>query len=496
MGGVKRIFKFISSGLLLTAVVLVCILLFNTFNTRSTQITVTAPPRFSFDEQAAVQRLAGAIPIRTTAYFLNPARNLDAFSTFHKYMGESFPTLHAQLTREIVGGHSLLYTWEGTDKSLDPIALLAHQDVVEVAPGTIGDWEVPPWNGVIKGGFIWGRGTWDDKGNLFAILEAAEQLVAAGFKPKRAIYFAFGHDEETGGARGGKAIAELLKSRGIKLHFVLDEGLLITDGIIKGLKQPAALIGVSEKGYATLTLTARATPGHSSMPPRETAIGMMSAALARLEDQQMPAQIRGITAELFATLAPEMDWFNRIVLSNLWLTKPLVQRELAKSSATEAGIRTTTALTIFNAGSQEKRAARPRGGDGEFPYPARRHAGDGQRARAQGDRQRQDRHCRQHDGCGSGAGLTDEWSGLSHAEYDDPRDFPRRGGRARVDGRRHRLAVFRRHLRQCLPLHAGADKTRRSHALPRHQRAAEHRELCRDDPVLSPADAERGGVSL
>jgi carboxypeptidase PM20D1 len=113
------------------------------------------------------------------------------------------------------------------------------------------------------------------------------------------------------------------------------------------------LVGVAEKGYATLVLTARSTPGHSSMPPRETAIGMMSVALARLEDHRLPMQVRGAVAEMFDTIAPEMSGFNRVVLSNLWLFKPLVLREFEKSGPTEAMVRTTTALTIFNAGDKD-----------------------------------------------------------------------------------------------------------------------------------------------
>ena len=169
----------------------------------------------------------------------------------------------------------------------------------------------------------------------------------------RTIYFAFGHDEEVAGTRGAKGIAALLASRGVRLEFVLDEGLLITEGIMKGLDRPAALVGIAEKGYATLVLTAHATPGHSSMPPRQTAIGMMSAALARLEDHRLPMQIRGTISEMFDTLAPEMSGFNRVVLSNLWLFKPLLLRELEKSGPTEAMVRTTTALTIFNAGDKD-----------------------------------------------------------------------------------------------------------------------------------------------
>ncbi|MCX7321456.1 MAG: M20 family peptidase, partial [Hyphomicrobiales bacterium] len=268
-------------------------------------------------------------------------------------IAQSFPAFHAAAKREVVANYSLLYTWEGSDPKAPPIALLAHQDVVPIAPGTEGDWQVAPFSGTVKDGFIWGRGSWDDKGNLFAMLEAAEQLAKEGFRPKRTIYLAFGHDEEVSGTRGAQAIAALLQSRGVKLDFVLDEGLLITEGILKGLDQPMALIGVAEKGYATLVLNARATPGHSSMPPRDTAIGMMSAALTHLENARLPMQIRSTVAEMFATIAPEMSGFNRVVLSNLWLFKPLLLREFEKSGPTEATVRTTTALTIFNAGDKD-----------------------------------------------------------------------------------------------------------------------------------------------
>ena len=176
------------------------------------------------------------------------------------HIEKSFPAFHAAAKREIVANYSLLYTWEGSDPKAPPIALLAHQDVVPVAPGTEKDWQQPPYDGVIADGFIWGRGSWDDKGNLYSMLEAAEAMAKAGFKPKRTIYFAFGHDEETAGTAGAKSIAALLASRGVRLDFVIDEGLLIIEGIMQGLDKPAALIGVAEKGYATLVLNAQARP--------------------------------------------------------------------------------------------------------------------------------------------------------------------------------------------------------------------------------------------
>lgn len=105
----------------------------------------------------------------------------------------------------------------------------------------------------------------------------------------------------------------------------------------------------------SVQLTVSATPGHSSMPPPKgsSAIAMMAAALSNLENQQMPAAIRGVAGEMFDTLAPEMGGFSRVALSNLWLFGPLVQRQLEGAGSTNAMLRTTTALTIVNAGNKD-----------------------------------------------------------------------------------------------------------------------------------------------
>jgi carboxypeptidase PM20D1 len=337
----------------LTAVLVVGVVLFNVYRHGSRQLQVAALPRVAVDEQAAAARLGAAIRFRTISDFSNPDQAADALRGMQAHIAASFPAFHAAAKREIVGGYSLLYTWAGSDPAAKPIALLAHQDVVPIAPGTEKDWQQPPFAGAVSDGFIWGRGSWDDKGDLYSILEAAEQLAKQGFRPTRTVYFAFGHDEEVSGQRGAAAIAALLASRGIRLDFVLDEGLLIVDGMLKGLDRPLALIGVAEKGYATLVLTAHGSTGHSSLPPRDTAIGLMSKALVRLEDNRPPMRINDTVAEMLATVAPEMDAFNRVVLSNLWLFKPLLLHEFEKSGPSEANVRTTTALTIFNAGDKD-----------------------------------------------------------------------------------------------------------------------------------------------
>ena len=321
----------------------------------SRQMAVTPVAPVAVDA-AAAERLGAAVRLKTIAMPNDVDANAAEFTGLHAHLQASFPKAHALLQREVIGKYGLLYTWPGSDAKAAPIALMAHQDVVPVAPGTEGDWTEPPFSGTLKDGFVWGRGSWDDKGNVMAIMEAVELLAAADFKPRQTVYLVFGQDEELGGLRGAAQVAKLLKQRGVQLQFVLDEGLLITEGLLAGLSKPAALVGVAEKGYLSLQLTASATPGHSAMPPPQagqSAIGMLSAALARLEDQQMPLSVRGLSQEMFETLAPEMSGANRVFLSNMWLFKPIIEQQLKKVASTNATLRTTTALTVFNAGNAD-----------------------------------------------------------------------------------------------------------------------------------------------
>jgi len=353
MRQLPKLIRHLAFAIVAAVVVLAGVLAFKAVTVTSRQLQATAIPRVAVDEQAAAARLAEAIRFRTISSTQNPDQDAEALRVMQAHLATSFPAFHAVARRETVGGSSLLYSWQGSDASLRPIALLAHQDVVPVAPGTEKDWQHPPFAGVVADGFVWGRGSWDDKGNLYSMLEAAELLAQQGFRPRRTIYFAFGHDEEVAGQRGATAIAALLASRGVRLEFVLDEGLLITEGILKGLEKPLALIGVAEKGYATLTLTAQATPGHSSMPPHDTAIGTLSAAMVQLETHRLPMRVNDTVAAMLATVAPEMHGLDRVVLSNLWLLKPLLLHEFEKNGPSEANVRTTTALTVFKAGEQD-----------------------------------------------------------------------------------------------------------------------------------------------
>jgi carboxypeptidase PM20D1 len=309
-------------------------------------------PVFEVADGAAA-RLAGAVRIRTISSEDPGTLDAGAFRELHAYLESAFPRVHARLRRETVAAHSLLYTWPGSDPSLKPMLLLGHLDVVPVESGSESAWRHGPFSGDIAEGFIWGRGAIDNKSTVVGTLEAVETLLGEGFQPARTVYLAFGHDEETGGAAGAAEIAALLGRRGIRLEMVLDEGGVIGDGLLPGVSGPVALVGIAEKGFVSVELSVRAPGGHSSLPPRQTAAGIVSAAVARLEASPMPARLTGPTEQLFDTIGPRMPFVPRTLFANLWLARTLVLAKLEASPTTNAMVRTTTAVTLLQAGTKD-----------------------------------------------------------------------------------------------------------------------------------------------
>lgn len=93
------------------------------------------------DVAAAANRLGAAIRFQTVSN-QDPAQNrIEQWTAFQAWLQTSYPATHRAMQREIVGQATLLYTWPGSDPSLQPIILMAHQDVVPVTPGTEKEWE-------------------------------------------------------------------------------------------------------------------------------------------------------------------------------------------------------------------------------------------------------------------------------------------------------------------------------------------------------------------
>lgn len=344
--------RILKTGILLLLVV-AAVMLVRTWRTPAIDLPATrAFAPLALDNDAALKRFAGAVHLHTVSTADGPP-SADEYRAFHEYLEQQFPRIHQQLKREVLDGGAMLYTWQGSDASKRPIILMAHQDTVPIEPGTESQWTRDPFSGEIADGMVWGRGALDDKASLVSILEAAEGLLAQGFVPARTIYFAFGSDEERGGKQGADAIAALLKQRGVNAQFVLDEGGAVTRGVLAGVPGDLALIGVAEKGYLSVHLTVKGTGGHSSAPPKETTIGILSRAMSKLEASQMPTKLTPPVEGMFDTIAPLVPFSNRLVLRNRWLLAPLLIASLDKSATTSGMVRTTTAETMFNAGVKD-----------------------------------------------------------------------------------------------------------------------------------------------
>jgi len=346
--------KRIALGLLVVIVGVLVIMAVRTTRLVSHQPPAQEPVSIDLDLDAVTRRFAAALRYPTISNQDRSDIDTGAFLGLHDYLQQTYPTLHSVLTRETVNDLSLLYTWEGSDPDLDPVVLMGHIDVVPVIPGTESDWLQPPFGGVVTGGEIWGRGALDDKSSVMALMEAVEYLTQRGFQPRRTIYLAFGHDEEVGGPDGAANIAAALAARNAEPYaFVLDEGGAIADGMLPGLNGPVAIVGVAEKGFVSLELKVQGEGGHSSTPPDHTNIGILAAAITRLENHQFPARLNGAAAAMFEYLGPEMDFLPRMAFANLWLTRPVITRVLLSDHTSASMVRTTTAATIIDGGVKD-----------------------------------------------------------------------------------------------------------------------------------------------
>lgn len=232
-----------------------------------------------------VERIAGAIRIPSESYDdmgeVGEDKRWDVMFDIAAYLEKTFPHVHSTLTLEKVNTHGLFYTWKGSEESLKPIILMAHQDVVPVDPATVSQWEHAPWSGDYDGKYIWGRGSTDCKDSLIGILEAVEHLIEANFQPKRTIILSFGFDEEISGGRGARKLGEAILERYGKdsIEAIVDEGA----GLAKVWGTLFALPAVGEKGYIDVEVVVRMPGGHSSIPSPHTSIGVASEFISLIE---------------------------------------------------------------------------------------------------------------------------------------------------------------------------------------------------------------------
>lgn len=299
------------------------------------------------DVNAVAERLSQAIQKKTVSYTDLSKIDWQPYQEFVNLLAQNYPKVHEAAERELVNDYGIILHLKGKNNALKPVLMIGHFDVVPVEKSTENKWEQPAFSGIIKDGFVWGRGTMDMKMHLISPLEALEMLLADGFTPEHDIYLGFGHDEETRGELGAIAISKLFEKRNLQFDFILDEGGAVIEGAFPLLKKPMATIGIAEKGITSIQITVEGTGGHASMPPKHTAVGVLSQIITDLERQQFGLHICEPVKEQFERIGSELPFHFRLLTANLWFFGPLFKRLMAKTPVGNAMMRTTTAATMI-----------------------------------------------------------------------------------------------------------------------------------------------------
>lgn len=305
----------------------------------------------AIDEAKLIADLAKSITFKTIS---NQSNEIDEgeFTRFLAWYDATFPHV-STLPVEIFNTYGRVYKWEGTRPDLKPILMMGHYDVVPVVPGTEDIWQEPPYAGHIRDGFIWGRGAMDMKGPTIVLSNVIDRMIATGYQPERTVYLALHQDEEVGGKLGAVAMAAWMAEQGINPILSVDEGGAIAAGIIPGVEQDVAMIGTGEKGYYSLELIAPGKGGHSSMPPKKTAVGKLAAALVKLENSEFDGGLAGPVRDMYLALGDTVPAYQKYMLANLWIAQPLIEMAMEADPSANATLRTTIAPTMLQASPKE-----------------------------------------------------------------------------------------------------------------------------------------------
>ncbi len=305
--------------------------------------------KVKIDENKVAEHLSKAIQFKTISKKLDEGVDWDEFFKFHQYLDETYPLVAKNTTKEIIGKASLLYIWKGKNPNLEPMAMLAHQDVVPVSAGTEKDWTHDAFSGHIDGEFIWGRGALDMKNHLICVMEAVESLMSEGFEPDRDVYLCFGHNEETVSTNvsGADEIVQTLKSRGVHLDSVLDEGSALIDINVKGVLQTKlAAVGTAEKGYVDMKITLHDKGGHTSAAPKHSGMAKLANAVQDLESHQFKSHWLPFLDELISTVGRQGTFLGKVLICNAKLLTPLLKFILTVIPQGASMVRTLTSVSM------------------------------------------------------------------------------------------------------------------------------------------------------
>ena len=226
------------------------------------------------------------------------------------------------------------------------LLLVAHMDVVAVDKSK---WTVDPFGGVIKDGYLYGRGAIDDKGMLAANLAAFITLKRANLRINRDVIFLATADEENGGEANIKVLIAKYWDK-FAAGFSINEGGNI---FVKNGKIQYVGVQASEKVSANIDVIARGRSGHASQPTKDNAVVHLGAAVGKIGAYTAPVHLTAIVRRYFEGLAPLEDdeigkWMRSLDTSD---RGEHAQRVLSNTSPLwNAMLRDTIAPTILTAG--------------------------------------------------------------------------------------------------------------------------------------------------
>ncbi|GAB3766959.1 acetylornithine deacetylase/succinyl-diaminopimelate desuccinylase-like protein [Nocardioides ginsengisegetis] len=208
--------------------------------------------------------------------------------------------IESRLHESEPGRTSLIATWGGTGAARpDQGALLLHGHL-DVVPAAAEDWQVDPFSGEIRDGYVWGRGAVDMKDFDAMLLSVVRARARAGRVPDRPVVLCFTADEEAGGHKGAEHLLGVAREELEQCTEAVGEvgGFSTT---VRGRRM--YLIEAAEKGMAWMKLTARGRAGHGSMINRDNAVTELAAAVARIGAHDWPVRLTPTMKTLLAAVA-------------------------------------------------------------------------------------------------------------------------------------------------------------------------------------------------
>ena len=291
----------------------ILIVLIRTLAFKPKDVPIISETEEPFDEDLAFDNLAKLIRCKTVSRYTREEEDEAEFEKLINMLPDLYPNVYKTCEFKKFSDRGLLYKWEGK-KHDAPSVFMAHYDVVPVNEA---DWQKPPFDGIIEGDVLWGRGTLDTKVTFAGALFAANKLIGEGFVPQNDVYLAFSGCEEVNG-NGALNIVNYFEEMGIQPSLVLDEGGAVVENAFPGLKSACAVIGIAEKGMIDVEYRVKSNGGHASAPKPHTPVGVLSRACCKIEANPFKSHITKPVAEMFDTLGRHSSFLYKMIFANMW----------------------------------------------------------------------------------------------------------------------------------------------------------------------------------